>query len=722
MRIRNMSRCLRVTSVVGLICPASVIAVPPPGARSAQGLTIARQITATQPLSMNSAPAGVSTTGGDAFGVTLLSHVPVADFGGGSTGSNDCWGYVSPSGREYALIGNQRGLGIAEVTNPTAPVVLTEIPHPPSTWSDMKVYDEYAYVVNENGGGLQVLDLRMIDLGIVTVAPANPHEFDRAHNVALNPDSGFVYPCGTSSVSGFIAYDLSDPANPQTFPGWFWNETYVHDVHFVNYDDCPYAGRSGPCEIAFASCGGAGLRIIDVTDKASMTTIASRTYPGLAYCHQSWTTEDGKYLLIADEADELSFGLPSTTYVFDVQNVANPTFVTTFTNGHFAIDHNLYVRGNFMYAANYAGGLRIFDVTDPPNAQEVGWYDTPSAPVVSYVGAWGVYPFLPRGTILISNMETGLYVFDVTQVTGCFIDANCDDSNSCTSDTCEADGSCSHADVASGDACEDGNNCTFNGVCNGAGLCESIPVDSIPCADDSACGLYRCGVGGFCECERCVSVLPAVVIDPAMVENRYLTVSPDNPGQRTALQVVFANLARPYDIYNGMRMWVTAPQVVSESGGDVNPVPDVPNFTAATLGCQPHFTDWGSLGSVSLYHPMIVPGSEYHVRVIGEACVIAEIDDFSEFVVATTSRFGDVVGDMTFTPPGPPDGEVVIADVLAVIGGFASVPGSARKTRTDLEPGTPDLLINISDVLVNLSAFAGVPYPFDPPEGPLPCP
>ena len=196
----------------------------------------------------------------------------------------------------------------------------------------------------------------------------------------------------------------------------------------------------------------------------------------------------------------------------------------------------------------------------------------------------------------------------------------------------------------------------------------------------------------------------------------------NQPGRRTALEVVFVDLARPYDIYNGMRMWVTAPQAVSESGGNVEPVPDVPNFTAATLGCQPHFTDWGALGSVSLYHPMIVPGSEYHVRVIGEACVIAEIDDFSEFVVATTSRFGDVVGDPALTPPGPPDGEVGIVDVLAVIKGFASVPGRARKARTDLEPGTPDLLINISDVLVNLLAFSGVPFPFDPPAGPPPCP
>ena len=31
----------------------------------------------------------------------------------------------------------------------------------------------------------------------------------------------------------------------------------------------------------------------------------------------------------------------------------------------------------------------------------------------SYMGAWGVYPLLPSGNILLSDMQTGLYVFEV---------------------------------------------------------------------------------------------------------------------------------------------------------------------------------------------------------------------------------------------------------------------------------------------------------------------
>ena len=774
-------RVVVLSVVISLVFSVRGTAVPPRGAQTAQGESVHRRVLSTgQHPESGSQPSQAS--GFSAFGVTLLSHVSYTAFGGGSFESQDCWGYVSPSGREYAIIGNSHGVGFAEVTDPTVPVVIAEVPHAVSFWSDMKVHDEYCYAVNQNAGGLQVIDLRQIDEGIVVEAPANPREFSRAHNIALNSETGFAYPCGTDAVAGFIAYDLSDPADPKTTLSWFWNEEYVHDLHTVYYEHCPYGNPAASCEIGFASCGGAGLRIIDVTDKANMRTIASMTYPTLSYSHQSWTTEDRKFLLVDDEGDETGRGMTSTTYVWNVEDPSDPTLVSTFTNGLRAIDHNLYIRGDYMYAANYTSGFRLFDVSDPPNGQEVGYFDTSSYSTVSFHGAWGVYPFLPSGSVLVSDIEEGLFVLDVSQFTGCLVDLSCNDSNACTTDTCTADGSCSYvntaagtscddsdtnpctldtcdgagtctytsapagascddrdanpctsdtcdgagtctfADVSAGVPCDDRDPCTLSDACNGAGVCESTALGSIPCVDDSPCGGYSCAANGFCGCLSCAAAEAPVMADTQMLENRFLTVVPGNPGARTALRVVFASLAPPFDVFSGMSMWVGAPRVVSESGANVEPVEGVTNFVAATLECTPHFRDWASVGPLSVYHPAIVPGSEYHVGAISEACAALGLDSVSSFVAVETSRFGDVVDDLTFSPPGPPDGEVVIPDVLAVIGGFASVRGGARKTRTDMEPGTPDLLINISDVLVTLSAFSGVPFPFDPPTGPPPCP
>ena len=45
------------------------------------------------------------------------------------------------------------------ITDPRNPVVVADIADASSTWSDIKVYDQYAYNVNETTGGMQIIDL-----------------------------------------------------------------------------------------------------------------------------------------------------------------------------------------------------------------------------------------------------------------------------------------------------------------------------------------------------------------------------------------------------------------------------------------------------------------------------------------------------------------------------------------------------------------------------------
>jgi choice-of-anchor B domain-containing protein len=79
-------------------------------------------------------------------------------------------------------------------------------------------------------------------------------------------------------------------------------------------------------------------------------------------------------------------------------------------------DHNLYIKDNLMYQANYKSGLRILNVSDPENPREVGYFDT--APFIGttpgYNGAWSVYPFFPSGTIVVSSIEQGLFIVRYT--------------------------------------------------------------------------------------------------------------------------------------------------------------------------------------------------------------------------------------------------------------------------------------------------------------------
>ncbi len=342
--------------------------------------------------------------------VQLLAWLPLDAFGAGTVSGNDCWGYVSPGGREYALIGTSHATAFVDVTQPDDPVVVAVEPGPQSLWRDVKTYQTYAYSVSEGGGGIQVFDLSSIDSGVVT----HLGDFDNdgttttTHNVLIDETSGFLYRAGGSS-HGLRIYSLANPANP-TFVN-SWDDRYVHDAQVVTYTSGPQAGK----QIAYCASGDFAtprLDILDVTNKNNIVVMDQFFYPNPVYSHQVWVDPDTQLLYLNDELDENGV-LPTTTYVIDVSNPNNATLAGAFDNGNPAVGHNVYVKDGLLYEANYRSGLRVFDLqanpTDPP---EVAWFDVyPQDDADEFNGLWSVYPFLPSGTIIGSDLEKGLFVW-----------------------------------------------------------------------------------------------------------------------------------------------------------------------------------------------------------------------------------------------------------------------------------------------------------------------
>ena len=79
--------------------------------------------------------------------VSLHRQIDLSTFGASS--GNDCWGYTSPSGREYALMGLNNKVAFVEVTSPASASWFASITHASSTWGDIKVYQHVAYIVTE---------------------------------------------------------------------------------------------------------------------------------------------------------------------------------------------------------------------------------------------------------------------------------------------------------------------------------------------------------------------------------------------------------------------------------------------------------------------------------------------------------------------------------------------------------------------------------------------
>ncbi len=401
-------------------------------------------------------PAGVN--------VSKLSQVTSAAITGSAQNANDIWGYVSPSGREYAIIGLSRGTGYVEVTDPRNPQVIGFLPgadepggsgiqrtahvvahqnnalchdecETASIWRDIKVYDEFAYATNETGGGLQIIDLREIDNGTVSVlGTVTDGGLRTAHNITINPDSGHAYLTGANIArGGLVIFDLAtNPQDPQLVG--VWSERYLHDAELHSYTSGPFAGR----EIAFGFGEGEGLKIIDVTDKSNPVTLSTFEYPNVTYAHYGALSEDQRFLFVNDELDEMSHPRVSTTttYVIDVQDLENPSFVTSFTNGLPAIDHNLRIRGDYLFEANYRSGLRVFDVSDVNSVTEVGHYDTfPADDATRFNGAWGVYTDFPSGVVVVSDIERGLFVLDATDAMSPDLPANANQTGQATFST-----------------------------------------------------------------------------------------------------------------------------------------------------------------------------------------------------------------------------------------------------------------------------------------------
>jgi choice-of-anchor B domain-containing protein len=354
-------------------------------------------------------------------GYDLVAHLDLNDLN--ATSGNDSWGWTDPlDGKEYAIVGLNNGTAFIDISQPTSPVYLGKLPThtTPSMWRDIKVYNNFAFVVSEaSGHGMQVFDLTK--LRNVTNPPqtftsdAHYNGFGNAHNVAINPSQPFAYVVGSGTFNGGPhVIDISDPLNP-VFAGGYGTDFYSHDAQILTYSgpDNDYVGS----EIYIGS-NEDELVILDVSDKSNITNISTISYSNIGYTHQAWLTEDERFLLLGDELDEISFGFNTRTIVFDLLDLDNPVVHMEYSANNPSIDHNGYVYNGLYYLSSYTAGLRVLDVTDiaNQNISEVGFFDSfSSSDNLAFDGLWNAYPFFDSGNIVLSDINSGfLLVRDST--------------------------------------------------------------------------------------------------------------------------------------------------------------------------------------------------------------------------------------------------------------------------------------------------------------------
>ena len=318
---------------------------------------------------------------------------------------NDVWGYAA-GGREYALVGLRTGVNIQDVTDPANPVDKGTATGVTSGWRDIKTYSTYAYVTNESNNGIMIIDLSNLATASITASDywdwdptiAGLGDLNTCHNLYID-GAGYAYLAGCNLNSGGILYvDLfTDPANPSYVDKG--PAIYAHDV-FVD------GNRMYTSEIYDGEFG-----IYNIANKANTIDIGSSTTPG-NFTHNVWT--DGSTAFTTDEIGNGTVG------AYDINDLNNIELLDEFkplaTVNTGVIPHNVHLLNGYVVTSHYSDGVVIIDGSVPDNLIEVGNYDTYTGGGTGFNGAWGAYPFLPSGNILVSDRANGLFVVTPTYV------------------------------------------------------------------------------------------------------------------------------------------------------------------------------------------------------------------------------------------------------------------------------------------------------------------
>ena len=251
---------------------------------------------------------------------------------------NDVWGWAAPDGTEYALVGLQNGVSIVSLEDPDNALEVAFVPGPSSTWRDIKTWESHAYVTNETGDGLLVIDLSNLPNDFSSDdyfywAPDLPNlgTLSSCHNIYID-EFGVAYLVGCNLNSGGALFiDVFTDQNAPSLMG-IGPSSYAHDIYVrdnISYNSEIYQGR---------------LAIYDVSDKANPVLLGSQITPD-QFTHNAWLNNAGDVVFTTDERAN------APVAAYDISDFSNIVELDQYrpieTLGAGVIPHNVHVWDEF---------------------------------------------------------------------------------------------------------------------------------------------------------------------------------------------------------------------------------------------------------------------------------------------------------------------------------------------------------------------------------------
>lgn len=235
------------------------------------------------------------------------------------------------------------------------------------SWTpEFEIQNNYVYVAALDSG------LRILNISDPTNIIEQGHCYapDSAWIWDLFVRGDYAYIAGTKNY-GFGVADISNPSNPYFINGIPWQDTFqIHDVFVVG--DYAYCGADD------------GLRIINISNPYNPYSISKCSVA--VYCDKIFVSGNYAYL-------------GSPLRIIDVSDPYNPFLVAE----HLSTSvKGIYISGNYAYIAG--DGVRVWDVSDPTNSQERGYYTARS------MAGYGVY--FANGYIYLATSTKGLWILE----------------------------------------------------------------------------------------------------------------------------------------------------------------------------------------------------------------------------------------------------------------------------------------------------------------------
>ena len=330
---------------------------------------------------------------------------------------SDIWGYVAPDSTEYGLVGVRNGVSVVSLADPANPTEVDFVSGISSGWRDIKTWENFAYGINESGNGLVVINLSPLPDSVTSYdwAPniTGFGNLSTCHNIFID-EFGYAYIAGCNlNNGGVLILNVDTPTGEPEFVAAMPNE-YSHDIYVRG-------------NIAYSSEINVGhFTMYDVTQKTDIQVLGQHDTP-FNFTHNTWPSDDETVLFTTDEQAGASVA------AYDISDPNNIQELDQFrpyeTLGDGVIPHNVHVWNDWLIISYYTDGCLLVDGSRPENMVEVGNFDTFIPASTGFSGAWGAYPFLPSGLVLVSDIGNGMYVLEPNYVRACWLEGNITDAS-----------------------------------------------------------------------------------------------------------------------------------------------------------------------------------------------------------------------------------------------------------------------------------------------------